>query len=144
MSTLEEQIEIGAPADATWEHLHRVVDYPRFVDGVLHAHARGSHRAHLDVAVDGGHREFDAYFTDLGRGRVMTWQTVDGPPLRGAIALRPLGAGRTRVQVRIEYEPAAVAEVFGGGHGFAQASAIERTVRSDLEQFKQLVEDEQR
>ncbi|MFD0531133.1 SRPBCC family protein [Kitasatospora arboriphila] len=104
MSTLEEQIEIGAPADAAWDQLHRIADYPRFVEGVLHASARGSHRARLDVAVDGGHREFDAFFTDRGHNRVMTWETVDEPHLRGTFALRPLDEHRTQVQVRIEYE----------------------------------------
>ncbi|GAA1108820.1 MULTISPECIES: SRPBCC family protein [Kitasatospora] len=141
MSTLEEQIEIGAPADAAWDQLHRIADYPRFVEGVLHASARGSHRARLDVAVDGGHREFDAFFTDRGHNRVMTWETVDEPHLRGTFALRPLDEHRTQVQVRIEYEPAAVEELFGGApHGFALASAIERTVRTDLEQLRDLVE----
>lgn len=142
MSTLEEQIDIDVPADRAWRQLHRISDYPRFVDGVLHASARGSHRAHLDVAVDGGHVEFDAFITDRGRNRVMTWQTVEEPHLRGTFALRPIDADRTRVQVRIEYEPAAVEEVFGGPSGtFAQASAIERTVRADLEHFRDLVEE---
>ncbi|WP_030275283.1 SRPBCC family protein [Streptomyces sp. NRRL B-24484] len=141
MSTLEEQIEIGAPAEVAWDQLHRIADYPRFVEGVLHASARGSHRARLDVAVDGGHREFDAFFTDRGHNRVMTWETVDEPHLRGTFALHPLDEHRTQVQVRIEYEPAAVEELFGGApHGFALANAIERTVRTDLEQLRDLVE----
>ncbi|GJF27756.1 hypothetical protein KNE206_04560 [Kitasatospora sp. NE20-6] len=141
MSTLEEQIEVGAPADEAWRQLHRITDYPRFVDGVLHASARGGHRAHLDVAVDGGHREFDAFITDRGRNRVMTWQTLDEPHLRGTVALRALDDDRTQVQVRIEYEPSEVEELFGAPpRGFAQASAVERTVRADLEHFRDLVE----
>lgn len=44
------------------------------------------------------------------------------------------------MQVRVEYDPGAVREAFGGPGGFALAGAIERTVRTDLEAFRELVE----
>ncbi len=142
MSTLEEEIDIEVPAQVAWEQLHRVADYPRFVDGVLHAHSHGNSRAHFDIEVDGGERAFETTMTDRGGNQVMTWQTMDGAHLKGALALLPLAPGTTRLQVRVEYDPQAVHEVFGGPHGFAQAGAIERTVRGDLERFKHLVEEE--
>ncbi|WP_035795408.1 SRPBCC family protein [Kitasatospora mediocidica] len=142
MSRLEEQIDVDVPIQVAWEQLHRVQDYPRFVDGVLHAHTHGGSRAHLDIEVEGTERAFETEITDRGQNQVMTWQTMDSAHLKGTFALLPLDAGSTRVQIRVEYEPDAVREAFGGPHGFAQVSAIERTVRADLEQFKQLVEEE--
>ncbi|WP_035840538.1 SRPBCC family protein [Kitasatospora azatica] len=142
MHTLEEQIEIEVPVQVAWEQLHRIHDYPRFVDGVMHAHAHGNHRAHLDIEVDGKERVFETTIKDLGGNQVMDWRTLDGAHLHGTVVLRELDTGSTEVQVRVEYEPEAVHDAFGGPHGFAQSGAIERTVRHDLEQFKQLVESE--
>ncbi|MEV0187903.1 SRPBCC family protein [Kitasatospora purpeofusca] len=140
MSTLEEQIDIDAPVLAAWEQLHRVHEYPQFVDGVRTAQPHGRNLAHLAVEVAGAERDVETEITDRGRGRVMAWRTLDGPELHGAFALRPLDAAHTRVQVRVEYDPGAVREAFGGPGGFALAGAIERTVRSDLEHFRELVE----
>ncbi|MGF1426844.1 SRPBCC family protein [Kitasatospora sp. LaBMicrA B282] len=142
MSTLEEQIDIDVPAQVCWEQLHRVHRYPEFVAGLRHAHAHGNHRAHLDIEVDGRERTFETAISDHGEGQVMSWQTLDPAHLRGTFALRSLDNGSTRLQVRVEYEPEAVHDAYGGPNGFAQSHAIEETVRGDLAQFKQLVEAE--
>ncbi|RKT19268.1 polyketide cyclase/dehydrase/lipid transport protein [Streptomyces sp. 1114.5] len=140
MSTLEEQIDIAAPVLAAWEQLHRVHEYPRFVDGVRSAHPHGRNLAHLGVAVGDAERSVDTEITDRGRGRVMAWRTLDSLRLSGAFALLPLDPRHTRLQIRVEYDPEAVHRAFGGPRGFAQAGAIERTVRADLRHFRELVE----
>ncbi|MFI6844998.1 SRPBCC family protein [Kitasatospora sp. NBC_00085] len=140
MSTLEEQIDIDAPVLAAWDQLHRVHDYPRFVGGVRSAHPHGRNLAHLGVEIAGTARDVETEITDHGRGRVMAWRTLDGLDLHGAFALLPLGRQHTRLQIRIQYDPEAVHEVFGGPRGFALAGAVERVVRADLELFRQLVE----
>ncbi|TQF01702.1 cyclase [Kitasatospora acidiphila] len=140
MHTLEEQIDLDVPMQVAWEQLHRVHQYPDFVDGVKHAHAHGNHRAHLETEVRGQERVFETEITDRGGDQVMNWRTMDGAHLNGTVVLRQLDAGSTQMQVRLEYEPDAVHQTYGGPRGFAQSGAIERTVRGDLEHFKQLVE----
>ncbi|MFF4814827.1 SRPBCC family protein [Kitasatospora sp. NPDC001309] len=140
MTTLEEQIDITAPALATWEQLHRVHEYPRFVDGVRTAHPHGRNHAHLAIRIHGAERSVDTEITDRGRGRVMAWRTLDSVHLSGAFALLPLDPEHTRLQIRLEYDPEAVHREFGGPRGFAQAGAIERTVREDLEHFRDILE----
>lgn len=140
MSTLEEQIDIDAPVLAAWEQLHRVHDYPRFVGGVRSAYPHGTSLAHLGVEIGGTERDVETEITDRGRGRVMAWRTLNGPRLHGAFALLPLDRSHTRLQIRVEYDPETVQQVFGGPRGFAQAGAIERVVRADLELFREIVE----
>jgi uncharacterized membrane protein len=142
MSTLEEQIDISVPTRVAWDHLHRVEEYSRFVGGVRQARAEGGQRAHFDVEAGGRAQEFDAEITDRDRGQVMAWRTRNGPRLAGTFSVLPIDAEHSRVQVRLEYDPGTVKETFGGPKGFAQATAIERLVREDLEQFKELVERE--
>jgi uncharacterized membrane protein len=142
MSTLEEQIDIAVPIEVAWESLHRVETYPRFLEGVREARAEGGHLAHLDVDAGGRPQEFEAEITDRAKQNMMEWQTTSGPDLAGSFSLLPIDHEHTRVQARIEYDPGTVKEAFGGPKGFAQATAMERLVRNDLEHFKELVEQE--
>jgi uncharacterized membrane protein len=140
MSTLEEQIDIGVPAEVAWECLHRVESYPSFVAGVREAHPKGNRGAHLDLDAPGEVKDCDAEITDRAQGTLMMWHTARGADLRGAFSVRPVDEKHTQVQVRVEYDPAKVRETFGGPKGFAQSDAIQRVVRHDLERFKDLVE----
>jgi hypothetical protein len=40
----------------------------------------------------------------------------------------------------MEYDPQGIQDAFGGPKGMAQVHAVERTVRGDLEHFRDLVE----
>ncbi|MBA2945268.1 SRPBCC family protein [Streptomyces himalayensis] len=140
MSTLEEHVDIDVPVDVAWDSLHRVESYPRFLEGVREARTEGANRAHLDVEAGGRAQAFDTQITDRADTHTMEWKTTSGPDLAGSFSLLPIDQQHTRVQARIEYDPSAVREAFGGPKGFAQATAIERLVRNDLEQFKGLVE----
>ncbi|WP_127357792.1 SRPBCC family protein [Actinacidiphila soli] len=140
MSTLEEQIDIDVPLGAAWDSLHRVETYPRFVEGVREARSEGGTRTHLDIDTGGRTQEIEAEITDRAKENVMAWQTTSGPDLAGTFSLLPIDREHTRVQARIEYDPDTVKEAFGGPKGFAQATAIERLVRNDLEHFKELAQ----
>ncbi|WP_328440153.1 SRPBCC family protein [Streptomyces sp. NBC_00444] len=143
MSTLEEHIDVAVPVDRAWDRLHRVEDYPRFVAGVRGARPEARGRAHLDVEAGGRAREFAAEVSDHGDERVMEWHTRGAAELTGSFSLQPTDQNHTRVQARLEYDPGTIREIFGGPKGFAQANAIERLVRDDLESFKEYVEREQ-
>ncbi|BCK73380.1 hypothetical protein Srufu_073330 [Streptomyces libani subsp. rufus] len=142
MSTLEEHIDVSVPLDTAWDCLHRPETYPQFLDGVREARPEGEHRTHLDIDAGGRPQECVVEITDRTPENVMSWQTTSGPDLAGTFSLLPLDEQHTRVQARFEYDPGTIKETFGGPQGFAQASAIERGLRSDLEQLKQWVEGE--
>ncbi|MER6123807.1 SRPBCC family protein [Streptomyces sp. NPDC001795] len=141
MSTLEEHVDVGVPIDRAWKSLHRVENYPSFLEGVREARTEASGRAHLNVEAGGRSREFDAQVSDRGE-RVMEWRTTEAPQLAGSFSLQQIDKTHTRVQARIEYDPDTIRETFGGPKGFAQANVIERLVRSDLEHFRDYVERE--
>ncbi|ELS54013.1 SRPBCC family protein [Streptomyces viridochromogenes] len=140
MSTLEEHVDVGVPIDRAWDSLHRVENYPRFLAGVREARTEAGGRAHLDVEAGGRAREVEAEVSDRAGERVLEWRTTGAPELAGSFSLQPIDDSHTRVQARLTYDPGTVRETFGGPRGFAQANAIERLVRSDLEQFKEYVE----
>jgi uncharacterized membrane protein len=140
MTTLEEHVDVEVPIDTAWNGLHRTQDYPRFVAGLREARAEAGGRTHLDVDAGGRTREFDAEVSDRGGERVLEWRTTGDPRLAGSLSLQAVDRNVTRIQARVEYDPGTVRETFGGPKGFAQANAIERIVRGDLEHFKRYVE----
>ncbi|MBO1414227.1 SRPBCC family protein [Streptomyces sp. FH025] len=142
MSRLEEQIDINAPAQKVWERLHDVESYATFMDGVQRAHAPSPNRAHLDVRAGEVQQEFEAVLTERGNEQVLAWETQGSPELKGTLSVRSLDQNHSQVQVRLEYEPEAVHDTFGGPRGMAQIHQIENTVRGDLEQFKNMMEAE--
>jgi uncharacterized membrane protein len=139
MSTLELHVDVDVPVDRAWETLHRVENYPRFVQGVRDARTETGGRAHLDLEAGGRAREVEAEVTDRGE-HVMEWLTTSAPELTGSFSVQPIDQNHTRIQARLEYDPGTVRDAFGGPKGFAQTNAIERLVRSDLEHFKEYVE----
>ncbi|GHE08462.1 SRPBCC family protein [Streptomyces alanosinicus] len=139
MSTLELHVDVGVPADKAWEGLHQVENYPRFVEGVRGAHTDKGGRAQLQVEAGGRAQEVEAEVTDRGE-RVMEWLTRGAPELTGSFSVQPVDQGHSRIQARLRYDPDTVRNTFGGPKGFAQTTAIERLVRSDLEHFKEYVE----
>jgi uncharacterized membrane protein len=140
MSTLEEHVDVAVPVDRAWESLHRVEEYPRFVGGVRGARTEAGGRARLDVVAGGRSRGLEAEVSDRTAERVMEWHTTGAPELTGSFSLQPIDRNHTRVQARLEYDPGTIRETFGGPKGFAQANAIERIVRGDLEHLKEYLE----
>ncbi|MEU1007199.1 SRPBCC family protein [Streptomyces sp. NPDC088810] len=140
MSRLEEHIDIDAPAQKVWDLLHDVDSYPTFIDGVQRAQGSGGNRARLDVRAGSVQREFEAVLDDRAGDQVITWQTEGSPELKGTLSVRSVDRDHSQVQVRLEYEPGAVHDAFGGPKGMAQVHRIENTVRGDLQQFKSLAE----
>ncbi|MEU6092152.1 SRPBCC family protein [Streptomyces sp. NPDC047085] len=139
MSTLELHVDVGVPIDRAWETLHQLEHYPRFVEGVRGARTEAGGRAHLEVETGGRAQELDAEVSDRG-DRVMEWLTTSAPELTGSFSVAPIDKNHTRIQARLEYDPDTIRDSFGGPKGFAQTNAIERLVRSDLEHFKEFVE----
>jgi uncharacterized membrane protein len=140
MSTLEKHVDVGVPIAKAWDSLHRMEDYPRFVEGVRDARTEAGRRAHLDVEAGGRAREIEAEVSDHEDERVMEWHTTGAPELTGSFSLQPLDQNHTRVRTRLEYDPDTIREAFGGPKGFAQANAIERLVGSDLQHLKDYLE----
>jgi uncharacterized membrane protein len=140
MSRLEEQISIDAPVREVWDQVHRVEDYPLFMDGVQRAFPRDPEGAHLDIQIHGTQKGMETMLSDSPIGQEITWQTQGTPELNGTLSVRSLDDTHSLVQVRMEYEPEAIHRTFGGPKGMAQVHMIENTVRTDLGKLKALVE----
>lgn len=138
MTTHEQSIDVDVPADVAWDQLHRMESYPQFIEGLQNIEQRGQEQAHVQLKADGrGQLGCDTEIIDRRPNEQMAWRiTSGGPQLGGTIDLQALDDQHTTIQVRLEYDPQELRDMFG----LNGSNAVRTTVRNDLEKFKSLVE----
>ena len=79
--------------------------------------------------------EWDADITEQTPDRQISWRSTTGAHNAGTVSFQQEGAERTRVTLRLEYEPEGFFETVGSALGF-----VDSRVEGDLERFKKFIE----
>jgi len=87
------------------------------------------------ASIGGDTEEWDAEITEQQPDQRVAWKATDGKQNAGVVTFQPLGAERTRVIVRMDWEDEGMLEKAGSMLGFDS-----RRVQGDLERFKELIE----
>ena len=138
---IEKAITIDAPVDEVFGFWSRYENFPKFMSRVLEVR-RGARegQSHWKVMGPGVPVEFDAVVTAFIPNEVFGWRTVEGSTVAhaGIVRFEPTTDGRTRVHIRMSYNPP------GGwlGHGVAAAFGVDpkRSLDEDLARLKTLIE----
>jgi uncharacterized membrane protein len=139
--TLQKDIAVRAPVNevfAFWQAMH---NFPRFMSHVEEVEVTGHGRSRWKVRGPAGIIfEWDAVITRLEEGRVLEWKSVEGAMVEnaGIIHFEDLGEGRTRLDIRLSYNPPAGVI----GHAFAKLLGADpkKQMDDDLLRFKSLME----
>ena len=138
---VEREIVVAAPADNVYQVWRNFETFSNFMDNIEEVRDIGYGRSHWKAKGPLGRTaEWDAEITRDEPGRVIAWQSLDGPdsPVRtqGSVEFESLGDG-TRVHVAMSYEAP------GGTLGDAATKLFanpERQVEEDLVRFKEMIE----
>jgi uncharacterized membrane protein len=139
---LQKTITIDAPVDTVFKFWTAYDNFPLFMSRVLDVRPSGGERqSHWKVAGPAGVPvEFDAEVSSFVPNQAFGWRTVEGSPVAhaGLVRFEPTNDGRTRVHVRMSYNPT------GGwfGHGIAAAFGVDpkSSLDADLARMKTLLE----
>ena len=135
MPTVEENIEVEAPVERiyqAWTHYER---FPQFMENVKEVRRTGPDMTHWVVETAGKTVEWEAKTITEERRRV-AWMAQGESGQSGEVRFTPLGANRTRIDVRMDWNlPSKMQEKVASGLGID-----ERAVHRDLENFKSMVE----
>jgi uncharacterized membrane protein len=139
---VQKTITIDAPVDRVFAFWNDYSNFPRFFSRVLDVRpsSRGD-QSHWTVAGPAGVPvEFDTEVSALAPNETLGWRTIEGAPVAhaGLVRFEPLGDNRTRVQIRMSYNPPA-----GWiGHGVASVFGVdpESSFDADLVRMKTLLE----
>jgi uncharacterized membrane protein len=135
MSSVEKSIEVEVPVSAAYNQWTQFEEFPRFMKGVRSVRQVDDQRLHFCAEIAGADVEWDAVITEQVRERYIGWRSVSGAQNAGTVSFEPQGGSRTRITVRLEYEPQGAAQTVGDWAGIVSAR-----VEGDLGRFKEFIE----
>ena len=135
METIERSIDLNVPVQIAYQQWTRFEDFPRFMEGIEEVRQLDAKRLHWVANIGGSRKEWDAQITEEVPNERIAWRSEAGEFTAGVVTFQPLGADRTRMTVRFNYEPEGVKETLGDWLGL-----VSRRVENDLERFQAFVE----
>jgi uncharacterized membrane protein len=135
MANVEKTIDVDVPVNTAYNQWTQFEEFPRFMEGVEKVEQLDDKRLHWHASVAGKSEQWDAEITEQTPDRVVAWQSTSGTPNGGRISFESLGSDRSRVTVRMDYEPDGMVEKAGDALGF-----MDRRVQGDLDRFKEFIE----
>src|SRR5918997_6928434 len=118
---LNESIVISAPPKLIWDHVEDPANYLHFMSGVTRWEVQGEQRtgagARYRMLMRVGSAEVGGLIEVVEHDppRDLAWNSITGIDQRGRWRVRPCGAERTKVELRLQYGVAAGAGRRGGG-----------------------------
>jgi uncharacterized membrane protein len=139
---VQKTITVDAPVEDVFAFWSEYSNFPKFLSRVLDI--RDSSRpgqSHWTVAGPAGTPvEFDTEVSTMVPNQVLGWRTIEGSPVAhaGLVRFEPAGDGRTRVHIRMSYNP----PLGWIGHGVAAAFGADpkTSLDADLVRLKTLLE----
>lgn len=135
MPTVDKSIEIDAPIERVFQAWTSYETFPEFMKNVEEVRRTGPNMTHWVAKAAGRAIEWDAK-TTVETNRRIAWTAEGESGQSGEVTLTPLGTGRTKLDVHMDYTLDSKLEelgsrIFGVG---------DMVVAKDLESFKEMVE----
>ena len=135
MSTIEKSIEVDVPVRTAYDQWTQFETFPQFMEGVESVQQLDDKRLHWKAEIAGATREWDAEIVDQTPDERITWRSLAGTKNDGTVSFASEDANRTRVTLRLEYEPEGVTEKAGDA-----LKLVDHRVKGDLDRFKKFIE----
>jgi uncharacterized membrane protein len=135
MTSHEHTLVVDRPLRTVYDQWTQFESYPQFMSNVEHVHQIDPATTHWRVKVGGVQREYDASILDQQPDRLISWASVDGPRQAGIVTFVPEDADRTRVTLRLDFDPQDLTERVGDAVGVVSSS-----VEHSLTNFKEFIE----
>ena len=137
MVTVERSVDVLAPVRTVYNQWTQFEEFPSFMEGVKRVDQMGDARLHWVAEIAGQEREWDATIIEQIPDVRVAWASTDGAQNGGMVTFYRLEDNVTRVKLQLEYEPETTVEKVGDALGF-----VERRAASDLERFREFIEEE--
>jgi uncharacterized membrane protein len=135
MQTVEKSIDINVPIRTAYNQWTQFEEFPRFMEGVESVKQLNDTTLHWVANVGGERKEWQARITEQVPDHHIAWRSDGGEFTSGVVSFQSLSPNKTRVTVRLNYEPKGVTEKLGDMLGI-----VSRRVEGDLKRFKDFIE----
>ena len=135
MARIEKDIEVNAPLRSVYNQWTQFEEFPAFMDGVREVRQIDDTHLHWCAQIAGKDVEWDSEITEQVPDQRVAWRSTSGKLNAGTVEFEPVGDGKTRVCLTMEYDPEGPVENVGDAVGVTS-----RRVSKDLRKFKQFIE----
>jgi len=135
MSVIEKTVEVQCPLSRVYHQWTQFETFPRFMEGVEEVKQLDDTHLHWHAEIAGVDRKWDAEITEQVPDRKIAWRAVTGPENAGTVVFQQVDPQRTRVTLRMEYDPKGFVE-----NAADMLGVIERRIEGDMKRFRDFIE----
>jgi uncharacterized membrane protein len=135
MATQEKSIEVDVPVSTAYNQWTQFEDFPQFMEGVKEVRQLDDTHVHWHAEIAGKDKEWDAEITEQIPDQRIAWRSTSGAPNSGVVTFEKISDNKTRITLRMDYEPEDVVDKVGDAVGM-----LSRRIEGDLQRFKEFVE----
>ena len=129
-SFVEDSIEVDVPVSTAYNQWTQFEDFPNFMQDVIEVRQIDDTHLHWRARIAGKEEEWDAEITNQIPDRRIAWRSTSGPPNSGAVTFTRVAENRTRVTLRMSYQPRNALEKVGDALG-----AVKLETSTNLHRF---------
>jgi uncharacterized membrane protein len=134
VETIERSIEVNVPVRTAYNQWTQFEEFPKFMEGVESVKQLDDTTLRWVANIGGERKEWRARITEQVPDHHIAWRSDGGDFTTGVVSFQALGLEKTRVTVRLNYEPQGMTEKLGDMLGM-----VSRRVQGDLERFKDFI-----
>jgi len=135
MAETEADVLVEAPIHDVYNQWTQFENFPAFMEGVKEVQQLDDRTLRWRADIGGEEVEWTAVITAQEPDRLITWKSTSGTPNAGMVSFQEEGDGKTRVRLRLDYEPQGSTQHIGNVLGVVGAR-----VQGDLTRFKDFIE----
>ena len=135
METIEKSVEVEVPISRAYNQWTQFEEFPNFMEGVLSVRQVDDKHLHWVAQIGGRIKEWDSEILEQIPDQRIAWRSTSGAANSGVASFRPIGAERTRINLKLSYQPEGVTEKMGDSLGL-----LSQRVESDLRRFKEFIQ----
>ena len=135
MSVIEKSIDLNVAVRTAYNQWTQFEEFPRFMEGVEQVQQIDDKHLHWKANIGGKQEEWDAEITEQVPDQRIAWRSQSGAKNEGVVIFSPVTEGKSKINLRIEYEPKGMVEKTGDMSG-----VVSQRVEGDLKRFKDYIE----
>lgn len=135
MQRVEKSIEVNVPVSTVYNQWTQFESFPEFMEGVKEVHQLDDKRVHWKAEIAGHEIEWYAEITQQFPDERIAWRSIEGAQNAGHVSFSALDESRTKVTLRLSFDPKRLAQMAAGAIGI-----VDHRVEGDLERFKHYIE----
>jgi uncharacterized membrane protein len=137
MPNIQDSIEVEVPVQQAYNQWTQFEEFPKFMEGIQSVQQLDDTHVHWVAEVRGESREWTTEITEQQPDERIAWKTIKGDVKNdGVVSFEQIAEDQTRVSVQMNVEGDSTAENVAGD----LLGIVKNQVHSDLERFKQLIE----